>query len=191
MVSVLDARVPFIVAANAEVDIRAALAIAAEKKLSIAIAGGGEAWRLAKELAAAKVPVIIDPSDNIPRDLGALDVRDDNAALLAKAGVTVALSTLGRPSDVRTLRQMAGLAVANGLPWDKGLAAITTAPAQIYGAVDQRGTLDRGAAGDLVVWSGDPLELTTRAEVVIIGGTVQSLETHQTRLRERYRNLPK
>ncbi|MCW5803717.1 MAG: amidohydrolase family protein [Deltaproteobacteria bacterium] len=191
LVPVLEGRVPFVIAANAEVDIRAALAVAAERRLAIAIVGGGEAWRLAKELAAAKVPVIVDPTDNIPRDLGALDVRDDNAALLAKAGVPVAISTIGRPSDVRTLRQMAGIAVANGLPWEKGLAAITSAPAQIFGAVGQRGTLDRGAAGDVVVWSGDPLELTTRAEVVIIGGAVQSLDTHQTRLRERYRNLPK
>ena len=191
LVPVLEGRLRFVVAANSEVDIRAALAVAAEKKLSIAIVGGGEAWRLAKELAAAKVPVIVDPTDNVPQDLAALDVRDDNAAFLAKAGVTVAISTTGRPSAVRTLRQMAGIAVANGMPWDKALAAVTTVPAQMFGNVDQRGRLDRGAAGDLVVWSGDPFELTTRAEVVIIGGAVQSLDTHQTRLRERYRTLPK
>jgi imidazolonepropionase-like amidohydrolase len=149
-----------------------------------------EAWRLAKELAAAKVTVLIDPTDNLPGNLAAVDARDDNAALLAQAGVAVGISTLGNASAARTIRHLAGVAVANGLPWDKGLAAITTVPAQLYGT-PARGTLEKGNVADVVVWSGDPLELTTRVEAVIIGGVAQSLETHQTRLRDRYRTLPR
>lgn len=190
LVPVLEGRVPLVVHAAAEVDIRAALAIAAERRLRLVIARGTEAWRLAKQLAAARVPVIVDPTANLPSELGALDVRDDNAAILARAGVPVAISTLGDVQQARTLRQLAGIAVASGMPWDKALEAITSVPAQIYGVRD-RGTLERGAAADLVVWSGDPLELASRPEVVIIGGAVQSLETHQTRLRDRYRTLPK
>src|SRR5690606_27025695 len=148
----------------------------AERRLRIAIAGGAEAWRVAAQLAAAKVPVILDPTANLPSDLGALDVRDDSAAILARAGVPVAISTLGDVQAARTLRQLAGVAVAHGLPWDKALDAITSVPAQLYGARD-RGALERGAAADLVVWSGDPLELASQPEVVIIGGVVQSLET--------------
>jgi imidazolonepropionase-like amidohydrolase len=190
LVPVLEGRLTLVVDAAAETDIRTVLAIAAERRLRVAISGGAEAWRLAKQLAAAKVPVILDPTANLPGDLGALDVRDDNAALLARAGVPVAISTLGNSAQARTLRQLAGVAVGYGLSWDKALDAITAVPAQIYG-LQGRGTLERGAAADLVVWSDDPLEIASRAEVVIIGGTVQSLATHQTRLLERYRTLPK
>jgi imidazolonepropionase-like amidohydrolase len=190
LIPVLDGRELLVIRVDAESDIRAALAIAGERKLRIAIVGGTEAWRLAKELAAAKVAVLVDPTDNLPGDLGAVDPRDDNAAVLAKAGVAIGISTLGGVSSARTIRQLAGIAVAQGLPWDKALAAITSVPAQIYGSKD-RGSLDKGSIADVVVWSGDPLELSSRAETVIIGGAIQSLDTHQTKLRERYRTLPK
>jgi imidazolonepropionase-like amidohydrolase len=189
LIPVLEGRTLLVIRVDAAVDIRAALAVAAERKLRIAITGGQEAWRVAKELAAAKVAVILDPTANLPDSLGAIDVRDDNATVLAKAGVAVAISTVGNASAARTLRQLAGVAVANGLPWERALAAITEVPAAIYGGTD-RGTLERGNAADVVVWSGDPLELATRAETVIIDGVVQPLETHQTRLRDRYRKLP-
>jgi imidazolonepropionase-like amidohydrolase len=186
LIPVLEGRVLLVIGASSEVDIRAALAVAAERKLKIAIAGGDEAWRLAKELAAAKVAVLLDPTSNLP-DLAASDVRDDNATVLAKAGVQVAISTLGSNSMTRTIRQLAGVAVSHGLSWADGLASLTTVPAKLYGV--DRGTLAKGAAADVVVWSGDPLELSTIAETVIIGGVVQSLDSHQTRLRERYRTL--
>lgn len=188
LIPVLDGRLPLVIRADAEVDIRAALAVAAERKLRIVIAGGTEAWRLAKELAAARVPVLVDPTANLPGSIAASDARDDTATLLARAGVQVIVSTLGGASTVRTLRQLAGIAVANGLPWEQALAAITTVPAQVFGARD-RGTLERGSVADVVVWTGDPLELSTQVAAVIIGGAVQPLASHQTRLRERYRRL--
>lgn len=188
LIPVLEGRTLLVIGVSSEVDIRAALAVAAERKLKIAISDGDEAWRVAKELAAAKVPVLLDPTSNLPGNIAAADVRDDNATILSKAGVKVAISTLGSNSMTRTIRQLAGVAVANGLPWADGLASLTTIPAQIYGL--DRGTLAKGAAADVVVWTGDPLEVTTRAETVIIGGVVQSLESHQTRLRDRYRKLP-
>jgi imidazolonepropionase-like amidohydrolase len=186
---VLARQVPVIVDAQGETDIRAALRVAKEFNVRIAIAGGTEAWRVAKELAAARVPVLLDPTANLPGDLEATDVRDDAATILDKAGVEVAISTLGGSWNARTLRQLAGNAVARGLPWDKALAAITTIPAQLYGLAG-RGTLERGAVGDVVVWTGDPLELSTSIDAVIINGVVQSLENHQTRLLQRYRRLP-
>lgn len=189
LIPVLRGRQPLVLSANAESDIRAALELARERRLRIVIVGGTEAWRLADELAAASVPVILDPTANLPGQLSASDVRDDNAAVLAKAGVAVAISTLGDASFARTIRQLAGIAVANGLPWEQGLAAITSVPAAIYGK-PTRGLITPGSPADLVVWSGDPLELSSRAEVVLIGGVPQSLTTHQTRLRDRYRRLP-
>ncbi len=189
LIPVLDGRLMLVIGASSEVDIRAALAIAAERRLKIAISDGDEAWRVAKELAAAKVPVLLDPTSNIPGNIVSADVRDDNATLLVKAGVKVAVTTLGSTAMARTIRQLAGIAVANGLSWADGLASITTVPAQIYGV--DRGTLAKTAVADLVVWSGDPLELSSRAEIVIIGGVVQPLDSHQTRLRDRYRVMPK
>lgn len=191
LIPVLDGRELLAIRAAAEVDIRAALALAAERRLRIAILGGNEAWRVARELAAARVPVVLDPTDNLPNELGAVAVRDDNATVLAKAGVSVAISTLGTAWAARSIRQLAGIAVAQGLPWPRGLAAVTEVPAQIFGGAAERGTLERGKIADVVVWSGDPLELTTRAETVIVGGVVQSPVTHQTRLLDRYKVLPK
>jgi len=126
---------------------------------------------------------------NLPSSLAASDVHDDAAALLDGAGVPVVISTLGTAGMARTLRQLAGNAVGHGMQWDRALAAITTAPAQLYGLTG-RGTVEKGSVADVVVWSGDPLELTTAAETVIIGGVVQSNETHQTKLLQRYRTLP-
>jgi imidazolonepropionase-like amidohydrolase len=186
LIPVARGRVPLVVIADSEHDIRAALRLAKQRKLDLVIAGGAEAWKVADALATAKVPVILDPTANLPDDLDAPDVRDDAAAVLAAAGVDVAISVLGDASQVRTLRQLCGNAVAEGLPWAQALAAVTTVPAKIFGAKG-RGTVTRGAVADVVVWSGDPFELSTRAEVVIIGGVVQPTETHQTRLRDRYR----
>jgi imidazolonepropionase-like amidohydrolase len=186
---VLRGAVPLVVDADAEADIRAALRLARDLRLRLVITGGAEAWRVAAELARAKVPVVLDPTDNLPRLLEAGDVRDDRATVLARAGVAVAVSTMGDAHQARTLRQLAGVAVGYGLTWDQGLAAVTTVPASIYGLAG-RGTVEKGAVADLVVWSGDPLELSTAAEVVIIGGAVQSNVSHQTRLLDRYRRLP-
>lgn len=186
---VLARTVPLIVDAQSESDIRAALRLAKDLNVRIAIAGGAEAWRVASELAAAKVAVLLDPTNNLPVELEASEVHDDAATILDKAGVQVAISTLGGSWNARTLRQLAGNAVAHGLSWDKALASITTIPAQVYG-LRGRGTLERGAAADVVVWSGDPLELQSGVDAVIINGVVQSLENHQTRLLQRYRRLP-
>jgi imidazolonepropionase-like amidohydrolase len=191
LIPVLEGRELALITAAAEVDIRAALAIAAERRLRIAIIGGTEAWRVAPELAAARVAVVVDPTANLPGDLGALDVRDDNATLLARAGVAVGISTIDGTWSVRSIRQLAGIAVAQGLPWPAGLAAVTEVPAQLFGGAAERGTLERGKIADVVVWSGDPLELSSRAEVVIVGGTVQSQATHQSKLLDRYKVLHK
>jgi imidazolonepropionase-like amidohydrolase len=186
---VLQRQIPLIIDVQSEPDIRAALRVAKDFNVRVAIAGGAEAWRVAKELAAAKVAVLLDPTANLPSDLQASEVHDDAPAILDKAGVSVAISTLGSSWGARTLRQLAGNAVARGLSWDRALASITSIPAALYG-LRGRGTLERGAIADVVVWSGDPLEVTTTAETVIIGGIVQSLASHQTKLLERYRRMP-
>ena len=118
-----------------------------------------------------------------------LGARWDNAALLAEAGVPVIVyeAESGGP---RNLRWAAGHAVRNGLPWARALEAVTAAPARAFGLADGAGTLVPGAVADLVVWSGDPFEYSTRAELVLVGGREVPRTSRQAELLERYRRVP-
>lgn len=168
-------------------DIRQALEFAKREKLRIAIAGGAEAWRVAAELATAKVPVFIDALEDLPGSFDSIGATLENAARLHKGGARFAF-TLGStdPHNVRKIRQTAGVAVANGLPWDAALAALTRVPAEIFSVGDRCGTIERGRRADLVLWSGDPLEVTSLAEHVFIDGRLQPDRSRQTELRDRY-----
>jgi hypothetical protein len=169
-------------------DIRQVLALSKRYGIRPIIAGGGEAWVVASELAAAKVPVLLDPLANLPASFDVIGARMDNAALLARAGVRVGFTQL--VSDIShnaaKIRQIAGNAVANGLPWDVALAGLTSVPAEIFGIGDRRGHIAIGQVADLVLWSGDPLEVTTTAQQVWIGGTAIAMRSRQTELRDRY-----
>jgi imidazolonepropionase-like amidohydrolase len=168
------------------IDIRRVVAFAKKHGLKPVIAGGAEAWQVAAELATARVPVLLDPFVNLPGNFDQFGATLENAARLQQAGVTIAFSMSGDASHMaRKLRQGAGNAVANGLPWDAGLAAITANPAAIFGASD-RGRIAIGQRADLVLWSGDPLDVGTLAEQVWIGGDAQSMVSRQTLLRDRY-----
>jgi len=149
------------------------------------ISGGAEAWMVADRLAEAGVPVLIDPLLNLPGDFDELGARLDNAAILHAAGVTIAFTGTDM-HNARRLRQSAGNAVAGGLPYEAGLAAITVNPAVIFELGDDRGTIEIGSRADLVVWSGDPLEVTTAADQVVIGGMQMDMVSRQTLLRDRY-----
>jgi imidazolonepropionase-like amidohydrolase len=168
-------------------DIRQVLAFAQREKLHIAIAGGAEAWRVAPELAAARVPVILDALEDLPASFDAVGATLKNAARLHRAGVSVAFTMdTTEPYNVRKIRQTAGVAVANGLPWDAALAGLTRVPAEIFGVSDRFGSIERGRRANLVVWSGDPLEVTSVAEHIFIDGRLQPERSRQTELRDRY-----
>jgi imidazolonepropionase-like amidohydrolase len=87
------------------------------------------------------------------------------------------------------LRQAAGNAVANGMPWAAALRAVTQSPGSVWSFPSGTGTLAKGAPADLVIWNGDPFELSSWPEQVMIDGEWQSLESRQTRLYERYKDL--
>ncbi len=185
---VVHGREPLIAAANRRSDIETALRLAREFKLRLVLAGGAEGWEIASEIAAAGVPVLVKPLDNIP-SYDALGIRYENAALLAKAGVTVALLETDTHQS-RNLRQQAGSAVSYGMTWDQALRAVTLAPAQIFGVADRYGSLEAGKVANVVVWSGDPFEFTTDVEHVLIRGKEIPLKSRQTELFERYKKLP-
>ena len=146
-----------------------------------------EAWVVAAELAAAKAPVVLDALVNLPGSFDDLGARLDNAARLQRAGVVVVFSQAGlAPHNARKVRQLAGNAVAHGMPWDAALAGLTANPAQVFGLGASRGRIEAGRAADLVLWDGDPLEVTSAADQVWIGGKAVSMRSRQTELLERY-----
>jgi imidazolonepropionase-like amidohydrolase len=168
-------------------DIRQVISFAQREKLHLVIKGATEAWRVATELAAARVPVLLNPLDDLPESFDAVGATLENAARLQHAGVKIAFTFDDpAPHNIRRLRQAAGIAVAHGLPWEDALAAITRNPAEIFGVTAANGSLARGRPADLVLWSGDPLEVTTLADRVFIQGVAQSMQSRQTELRDRY-----
>ncbi len=183
----LNGRMPVAIMADREMDIRAALRITAEYRLRTILYGAAEGWKLADEIAAARVPVALEPNRDIP-NFGALGARLDNPALLRAAGVEVIIAQ-DDPGGERNLRFIAGNAVRNGMTWDDALRAVTLAPARAYGLTD-RGALEPGRVANLVVWSGDPFDFAAAPERVYIRGRETSLRTRETELLERYRTLP-
>lgn len=168
-------------------DIRQVIAFAKREKLHAIIRGGAEAWRVAPELAAARIPVVLNPLNDLPSSFDAVGSTLENAARLEHAGVKIAF-TFDDPAsyNIRKIRQTAGIAVAHGLPWEAGLAALTSHPAEIFGVAETNGSLAKGRPADLVLWSGDPLEVTTLADRVFIQGMAQPMQSRQTELRDRY-----
>jgi len=168
-------------------DIRQLLRWAAREKVKIAVAGGAEAWQLAPELAAAKVPVFVDALGNLPTTFDQIGATLENAARLRRAGVPVAFAQRDDAShNARKMRQLAGNAVANGLPWADGLAGLTRVPAEVLGVADQIGSIEPGKRADLVLWEGDPLDVAHYAEQVWLGGRAMPMRSRQTELRDRY-----
>ena len=188
LLPVLRGQLPLIAYANRVSDIRTVLRIGREYKLKLILAGAAEGWEIAGEIAAAGVPVLVEPMDNLP-SYDALGIRYENAALLAKAGVKLSLIQTDTHNS-RLIRQQAGNAVSYGLTWDQALRAVTLTPAETFGVADRYGSLDAGKVADVVVWSGDPFEIATGAEHVFIRGHEVPLTSRQTELLQRYKKLP-
>jgi imidazolonepropionase-like amidohydrolase len=188
LLPVLRGEQPLVVTAHRASDIETALRFAEEFKLKLVLRGASEAWLMREEIAKARVPIIIDPLEDLPAAFDRLRSRSDNAAILAAAGVSVVLST-SSSHDARLLWQRAGNAVRLGMDHDAAIRAVTEAPADAFG-LKGYGRLEPGAVANVVVWSGDPLQIGTRVEHVFIRGREQSLETRQTLLLNRYRTVP-
>ena len=195
LIPVLDGRLPMMLAVDRAADIDAALALAREFGLKIIIGGGSEAWQVAPRLAAARVPVLTGAMNNIPGSFASLGNRQENPALLRKAGVTVAVIGNAGGGDeegfnVRNIKYEAGNAVAFGMSWDDALRAVTLAPAEIFGVADRVGSLAVGKDANVVVWGGDPFELLTTVEAVYVRGRRVGSPSRQDMLMQRYKTLP-
>lgn len=195
LVPVVEGKLPLVVVADRVDDIEGALRIAKDFGLKLMIAGGAEAWLAASDLAAAHVPVLAGAMNNIPTSFQTLNQRQENLAILSRAGVPVAV--IGNNGDgdeelsnVRNVKYEAGNAVSYGMSRDAALRAVTLTPAEIFGVADRIGSLAPGRDANVVVWSGDPFEFSTNVEHVIIHGREVLAPSRQDMLTERYKTLP-
>ncbi|HEX7915651.1 amidohydrolase family protein [Rudaea sp.] len=187
----IEQRMPLVVRVARESDIRQAVQLAEDYRLPLIVLGGTEAWRCADLLAARKVAVVLDPEADLPWTFDELGARADNAAMLARAGVTIAFSVSGNTIYLShnagvAVREGAGLAVANGLAYADAMKALTVNPARIFGIADHYGSMARGFDADLVIWNGDPFEPSSAPGAVFVRGAQASPITRQTLLRDRY-----
>ena len=196
LVPVVNGRQKLYVTAHRASDILAVLALKEEfPKLDMVLVGATEGWMVADAIAAAGVPVITAALSDLPTSFERLAATQSNVGRMKDAGVTVAIGMYENSADhPRNLPQQAGNLVAlnrmpgaTGLTWGEAFAAITSVPARIAGV--DGGVLSAGSLGDLVVWDGDPLEVSSAPVRVYIDGVEQPMRDHQTQLRERYRDL--
>lgn len=184
------------VAVERAADIRSVLALGNEfPRLDMVLVGASEGWLVAREIAASGMPVLADPLDALPTGFDQLAATQSNIGRMKQAGVKVGLNAAGIENPRRLAQQagnLVGLAKipgAAGLSWSEAFASITAIPAEISGMGGEAGLLAQGALGDVVMWDGDPLEVTSVPTRVFIGGVEQPLGNHQSRLKERYRDL--
>lgn len=195
LVPVVEGKVPLLVHAERASDILQMLDLRREfPRLRLVLVGAAEGWRVADRIAAAHVPVLASALADLPSDFERLAATQSNVGRMQRAGVEVALGEMAY--QPRNVKQSAGNLVAlqrvpgaAGLSWDEALAAITSGPAEAMGLGGEFGSLRPGRRGDVVIWDGDPLELTSAPAVMLIDGVRQSLQSRQTRLRDRYRSL--
>lgn len=184
---VIEGRLPLVLEANRASDILTAIEFAKAEKIRLVIAGASESWLVARQLKEARVPVIIQPTEQLPYGFDLLNARDDLPALLEQAGVSVIITSgIGDDQNARRLRFEAGFAVANGMSREAAMRAITTTPAEVFDRGASYGNIAAGKRADLVLWSGDPFELSTQVERVWIEGHSVPLGDRQRQLAERY-----
>ena len=190
LIPVVRGQLPCVVAAVSERDIKAVIAFADEMKVKVIIAGGLEAYKVADQLKARNIPVIVGPVLRMPAEEDdPYDAAFANAGLLVKAGVKIAFQTLDS-AHVRDLPYHAGMAAAFGLPKEEALKAVTINPAEIFGVADKIGSIGPGKVANVIVTDGDPLEILTNVKYLFINGRQIPLTSRHTDLYEKYRGRP-
>lgn len=175
-----------LVEVNAANDIKLAIEWVTENKIKAIFTGVQEGWRMAEELAEAKIPVVVGPVlSNPTRGYDRYDKPYANAGIMFKAGVKVAIRT-NDAENIRNLPYNAGFAATYGLGKDEALKAVTIAPAEIFGVSDKLGSLEVGKNATLFVTDGDPFETKTRVKYVFIDGWNIPMESRHTKLYDEF-----
>jgi len=206
LLAVLDGKQPLLIHVERASDIRAVLGLKQDyPQIRLVLVGATEGWLVARDIAAAHVPVIAAALADLPEEFERVAATESNVGRMTQAGVAVALSTVdaGGGANQSNLKQYAGNLVAitrvpghTGLDWGHAFATITSAPAAVLGLDGEIGSLRPGRRADVVIWDGDPLELASAPVALFIDGRAQPTRSRQTDLRDRYLtpaegNLPK
>ena len=186
--SVLEKKIPLVISVHRSDDILNMIALAKKHHIKIIIAGASEAWIVADEIARSKFPVLMDPLSNLPGSFESLGSRLDAASILNDAGVNLIFTGMQSTHNGYLVRQSAGNAAAYGMAKEDALKAMTINTAQAFG-IENYGQIEVGMEADIVIWDGEPLEITTNADVVLIKGIKQPMVSRATRLRDRYWDL--
>ncbi|HEU5482360.1 MAG TPA: amidohydrolase family protein [Sphingomicrobium sp.] len=201
LVAVLRGAQPLLVHVERASDILQVIDLRREfPSLRIVIVGASEGWMVADQIARSGIPVIASAVNDLPASFEQLAATQSNVGRMLDAGVKVSIGTINddETRNVFRERQYAGNLVAltnvpgaTGVTWGEALRMITSAPAEAVGLGQEIGSLAPGRRADVVIWSGDPLDPRSAAETVFIDGVEQPLDNHQTKLRDRYRHLPR
>ena len=190
LIPVVRGQMPVVINVSLERDIKAAIAFVGEMKLKAIISGGVEAYKVADQLKAKNIPVIVGPVLRMPvNEDDPYDMAFSNAGLLSKAGVKIAFQT-NDSAYSRNLPYHAGMAAAFGLSKEEALKAVTIYPAEIFGVADRVGSIEQGKIANLIVTDGDPLEIRTQIKHVFINGRDIPLSSRHTELYEKYKARP-
>lgn len=190
LIPVVRGQMPVVINANLERDLKSAIAFADTMKLKVIISGGVEAYKVADQLKAKNIPVVVGPVLRMPaNEDDPYDAAFANAGLLSKAGVKIAFQT-NDSAYSRNLPYHAGMAAAFGLPKEEALKAVTIYPAEIFGVADRIGSIEKGKVANLIVADGDPLEIRTQIKHVFINGRDIPLTSRHTELYEKYKARP-
>ncbi|MFZ3217426.1 MAG: amidohydrolase family protein [Candidatus Acidiferrales bacterium] len=190
LVPVVEGKLPVLVIADEERDIRNAVDFCVKQNLRMILGGGAEAWKVKDLLKDNKIPVVLGPTERLPEQEDTpYDKPMTQPSELFAAGIPFAFSSFGTAFS-RRLPQYAGTAVGYGLPHDEALKAVMLNAAQIFGLADQLGTLEPGKLANIIVTDGDPLELQTQVRYLFIKGQLTSTDNRQRELYEQYRKRP-
>jgi imidazolonepropionase-like amidohydrolase len=190
LVPVVEGKLPVLVIADQERDIRNAIDFCTKQNLKMILGSGAEAWKVKDLLKDKKIPVVLAPTNRLPEQEDTpYDKPYTEPSELFNAGIPIAFSSFGTAFS-RRLPQYAGTAVAYGLPHDEALKAVMLNAAQIFGLADQLGTLEPGKLANIIVTNGDPLELQTQVRYLFIKGQLTSTDNKHRDLYEQYRKRP-
>jgi hypothetical protein len=181
----LQGKKPVVLAAEESSDLQAAVNLAHEFNLKFILNHISHSQSVLDYVASLKVPVIVGPIYEAPKPEERFDAVYSLPAQLYKRGVKIVIASYDS-HNARNLPYAAGFATGFGLPYDEALKAITLNAAEVWGVADKLGSLDPGKTANVVVSSGDPLDVKTAVKMVFINGNEIPMTSRQTRLRDEY-----
>ncbi len=190
MIPLLEGKVPLVVLAEQEREIKEAIGLAEREKVRLILAGVKRPGATVETIAKKKIPVILGTTLELPeQEDDPYDAPFTFPGDLVKAGVKIAFASFAN-QFARNLPYEAAQAVAFGMPYEEGLRSVTLNPAEIWGISDQVGSIEKGKLADLMVTDGDPLEIRTQVKMLFVKGAAVDLESKHTRLYKKYSARP-